>query len=478
MAPRQPTPDEEPNEVDPAPAESHNASVSLRFIFYSKTSTGGKGKKKGATTEKKDPKVKDIQFRFATTHDNYVLFLNTMLEKFSITNRKATARSVYRIKMVVPPARKSEGIDIENFDEYEEAIAKIVKRKPTRTVLVIADVKDIEAALKKRQGGDDDDASSDSSEEEEEARLGARESKASAMDTELARIRKILEQEYRNDNGTGFTYINAESGASLSLTPAAMKEWARAIYDAQTDKMKPPNSATFDIFYRQSSIRPQANRERSVSSAQTERSSDNDRDTPTSNRSLDVISQALSLASTSRSTCCNHDTQAPLPSTPQRTASPIMNTPSKLTRFLTHCEKALGVSDALSYEDALRDQGFGPDILHQVEDKELRSIGFRSGDIIRLKQNAQRWWNGPDAKQKRMVTVETTESMSATPLNKKVRFEKRYHEGGRQTLFGPRMMETDDIDFDETDFSWFYFCKTTETYLPVPPGYVPIISDE
>ncbi|SJL10834.1 uncharacterized protein ARMOST_14228 [Armillaria ostoyae] len=186
MAPRQPTPDEEPNEVDPAPAESHNASVSLRFIFYSKTSTGGKGKKKGATTEKKDPKVKDIQFRFATTHDNYVLFLNTMLEKFSITNRKATARSVYRIKMVVPPAGKSEGIDIENFDEYEEAIAKIVKRKPTRTVLVIADVKDIEAALKKRQGGDDDDASSDSSEEEEEARLGARESKASAMDTELA----------------------------------------------------------------------------------------------------------------------------------------------------------------------------------------------------------------------------------------------------------------------------------------------------
>lgn len=155
-----------------------------------------------------------------------------------------------------------------------------------------------------------------------------------------------------------------------------------------------------------------------------------------------------------------------------------MNTPSKLTRFLTHCEKALGVSDALSYEDALRDQGFGPDILHQVEDKELRSIGFRSRDIICLKQNAQHWWNGPDAKRKRTVTVEMMESMSAMPPNKKVRFEKRYHEGGCQTLFGPCMMETDDIDFNETDFSWFYFCKTTETYLLVPSGYVPIISDE
>ncbi|KAK0227193.1 hypothetical protein EDD85DRAFT_1027263 [Armillaria nabsnona] len=357
MAPRQLTPDEEKNEVDPAPAKSHNTSVSLRFIFYSKTSTGGKGKKKGTTTEKKDPKVKDIQFQFATTHDNYVLFLNTMLEKFSITNHKATAHSIYCIKMVVPPAGKSDGIDIENFDEYEEAVAKIVKRKPTRMVLVIADVKDIEAVLKK--GGDDDDASSDSSEEEDEARLGVRESKALAMDTELARIQKILEQEYRNDSGTGFTYINAESGASLSLTPAAMKEWARAIYDAQTDKMKPPNSATFDIFYRQSLIRPQAN--------------------PTA---LSTLSPKL----------------FPLP--PHLDLHAIMNTPSKLTCFLAHCEKALGVSDALSYEDALRDQGFGPDILHQVEDKELQSIGFRSGDIIRLKQNAQRWWNGPDAKQK------------------------------------------------------------------------------
>ncbi|PBL01885.1 hypothetical protein ARMGADRAFT_1071390 [Armillaria gallica] len=153
MVPQQLTSDEEQNEVDPASAESHNASVFLCFIFYSKTNTGGKGKKKRTTTEKKDPKVKDIQFQFATTHDNYVLFLNTMLEKFSITNRKATAHSIYHIKMVVPPAGKSDSIDIENFDEYEEAVAKIVKCKPTRTVLVIADVKDIEAALKKE--GDD-----------------------------------------------------------------------------------------------------------------------------------------------------------------------------------------------------------------------------------------------------------------------------------------------------------------------------------
>lgn len=97
-----------------------------------------------------------------------------------------------------------------------------------------------------------------------------------------------------------------------------------------------------------------------------------------------------------------------------------MNTPSELPRFLAHCEKALGVSDALSYEDALHDQGFGPDILHQVKDKELRSIGFRSRDIIRLKQNAQRWWNGPDAKWKQTVTVEMMESMFATLPNKKV----------------------------------------------------------
>ncbi|SJL02934.1 uncharacterized protein ARMOST_06275 [Armillaria ostoyae] len=95
----------------------------------------------------------------------------------------------------------------------------------------------------------------------------------------------------------------------------------------------------------------------------------------------------------------------------------ILDGPSPKQDDTQSLASALGVSDALSYEDALHDQGFGPDILHQVEDKELRSIGFRCGDIIRLKQNAQRWWNGLDAKQKRMVTVETMESMSATLMS-------------------------------------------------------------
>ncbi|PBL01886.1 hypothetical protein ARMGADRAFT_1071398 [Armillaria gallica] len=247
--------------------------------------------------------------------------------------------------------------------DAEELIDKYLAEKVNRTKYETEDWQSYSDPFTGRQ------VCSDSLEEEDEARLGARESKASAMDTELARIRKIVKQEYCNDSGTGFTYINVESGASLSLTPAAMKEWARAIYDTQTDKMKPSNSATFDIFYCQSSIHPQANSECSVSSAWTEWTSDNDHDTPTSNCSLNIISQALSLASTSRSACYNHNT--PLPLTPQQTASPIMNTPSKLTCFLAHCKKALGVSDALSYEDALCDQGFGPDILHQVEDKEL-----------------------------------------------------------------------------------------------------------
>jgi hypothetical protein len=42
--------------------------------------------------------------------------------------------------------------------------------------------------------------------------------------------------------------------------------------------------------------------------------------------------------------------------------------------------------------------GFGPDILHLVNDAVLKDVGFTPGDIIHLKQNSQQWWNSADAK--------------------------------------------------------------------------------
>jgi hypothetical protein len=66
--------------------------------------------------------------------------------------------------------------------------------------------------------------------------------------------------------------------------------------------------------------------------------------------------------------------------------------------------------------------GFGPDILHLVEDSVLRDVGFMPGDVIRLKQNSQQWWNSTDAKRKRVSHAPSP--VQSTPPNKRVTFEK------------------------------------------------------
>ena len=152
--------------------------------------------------------------------------------------------------------------------------------------------------------------------------------------------------------------------------------------------------------------------------------------------------------------------------------SPTRNTPSKLSRFLEYAETTLGVENASAHEEGLRMLGFGPDILHLVDDGVLKNVGFTPGDVIRLKQNLQQWWNSTDAKCKRTSPTPP----QSTPPNKRVTFEKRYHDGGTYRLYGPKIIEgelTPDADFD-----WYYFCKARNTMTPLPIGCVPVVDGE
>ena len=73
-----------------------------------------------------------------------------------------------------------------------------------------------------------------------------------------------------------------------------------------------------------------------------------------------------------------HTASAPL-------TTPVCNTPSKLLCFLLYAEQHLGVDSAMGYEDSFRAHGYGPKILHLVEDTALQCIGLSEGDIICLK---------------------------------------------------------------------------------------------
>jgi hypothetical protein len=149
-------------------------------------------------------------------------------------------------------------------------------------------------------------------------------------------------------------------------------------------------------------------------------------------------------------------------------ASPIIPSPSQLTRFLAHAESKLGVRDASLYESPLRRQRFGPDILHRVPDAALTEIGIHSGDVIRLKDGAVAWWKGPDAKRKRSLFE--PEPQDAPPAKvDTVSYERRFDDGGGCRFSGPPMVGGDLRNLPGE--SIWYRCEARKDWFPIPPGY-------
>ena len=185
-----------------------------------------------------------------------------------------------------------------------------------------------------------------------------------------------------------------------------------------------------------------------------------------------IISSVVSMA---------HSAPSKPPTTPAQCStsaspslSPTRNTPSKLSRFLEYAETTLNVENACAHEESLRMLGFGPDILHLVDDGVLKDVGFTPGDVIRLKQSSQQWWNSADAKRKR--NSQTPSPVQSTPPNKRVAFEKRYRDGGGYRVYGPKIAEGEFSP--EPDVEWFYFCKARDTMVPLPLGCVPVLDGE
>ncbi|KAJ7694032.1 hypothetical protein B0H14DRAFT_2419314 [Mycena olivaceomarginata] len=88
----------------------------------------------------------------------------------------------------------------------------------------------------------------------------------------------------------------------------------------------------------------------------------------------------------------------------------------------------------------MRRNGFGPDILHPVNDRELTEMGMRKGDVIRTKAGAQSWWNGPEAKRSACTARIDDQGSTPDPLAdssiEEGAFERRFTEGGGETVLG------------------------------------------
>ncbi|KAF8503813.1 hypothetical protein F5888DRAFT_1606289, partial [Russula emetica] len=64
---------------------------------------------------------------------------------------------------------------------------------------------------------------------------------------------------------------------------------------------------------------------------------------------------------------------------------------------------------------------YGPNILHLVDDSNLKDIRIKAGDVICLKQHSLEWLNSSASKCKQ---GDHAPSPPSTPPNKRVHFEK------------------------------------------------------
>ncbi|KAJ6487088.1 hypothetical protein C8R47DRAFT_1277319 [Mycena vitilis] len=413
-------------------------------------------------------------FRFESSTDNYLEFLRTILTKHGEERYNISAKTAYCVKVLLPGAKKGEALDIETAAEYTNLVSdQILEGKPPK-LTVVADMADVQKQWARvQQLGSSRDSmltgqkkdTHEGSDEEDPDLYDT--NGLSELDRSLARLRGILEKRWQNDHDAGYTYIDASTGESYALSPQMMKEWCRAMYDGVVNQDTPPWAAE----KRKAALHPA--RIAAGINQPTQGTSD--------------IGHLATILTTIMGARNAGEQPSASPKTPEKrsgppkVSSPVIPTPSKLPRFLDHTAEKLGVTNAPTFLSPMRRNGYGPDILHLVEDRELVALGINKGDVIRLKGGAQQWWNGPDANKKRSYLEMESGSgntgnshtwhtpppanQPTTPAHLKVAFERRYKQGGAERFWGPRIVA------GEGSKDTFYRCPVRKEFVPVPLGY-------
>lgn len=285
----------------------------------------------------------------------------------------------------------------------------------------------------------------------------------------------MLQQRYKNEHDNGFTYVGPFR--PMPLTGPMILDWAHALEAGQATLHVPPNIDSFNPANKASTIHAKRLQQPPPSS-------------PTPAVDINSLASILLIQAITKSGLFPSTTSpgvttlagqsTPTPQTPsrQRTTptSELIPSPSHLTRYLKYAETHLGVRHALTYKSSLELNSIGPDILPDVDDKLLASLGISAGDVIRLKNGSTAWWNGPEAKRKRSDTVasDTSDGYQANeepPAKKKVFYKKKFHGGGGATFSGLPMRADDGNTPAHWDYDLFYFCDSKTQWLPVPRGF-------
>jgi hypothetical protein len=166
-------------------------------------------------------------------------------------------------------------------------------------------------------------------------------------------------------------------------------------------------------------------------------------------------------------------------------AAPAPNTPTKLSKYLAYAKKDLNIFAATTYEDAFRNNGIGPDILHLILDDKLISLGVNLGDTLQLKQHSLLWLNtqGNRKRKDHEHTPGPDDNNGHIPAAlawgpNTIRFEKVWRDRdtgqvtGRAAYYG----EIADGSLSERlDYMWLYKDDLAGEMVPLPPSKVLIV---
>ncbi|KAF8132039.1 hypothetical protein EV363DRAFT_1480092 [Boletus edulis] len=454
--------------------------VALTVYSALKQSSSSKGKTTAAKRQEKSIKTKELVFPLG--EENYVDFLESILEKHGQTQYKVSHKQSFPFKFTMPKIKnqRAEAMDVDNVSDYKEMVRKIhdgVGDSGVATKIAV-DMKHVEKLLLHQvhgRAGDDELSGSDNDQ------TGPALRPASNLDTHLARWRIKLAKKYKNDYDEGLTYITP-SGVSIPLTPAMVLDWARALEEGQATVNMPPNIPSFDAANKAPFLHPARKAQAQTASQLPSPNPATDINSLTSVLLLQTIANLSQSTGTRTPPVANPTPPILIPTTPVRhasakaTTSPPVPSPSQLARFLEYAETELHVLNATAFERRLAAQHIGPDILPEIDDKTLASeIGIPAGDIVRLKKGSTVWWNGPDAKRKRSDTGQSSASHPKSPTRprqKRVAYEKRYHDKGASRFTGPPMIAGDDDEDKDKDYDIWYESTEHQKWLPVPRGFI------
>ncbi|KAI6044130.1 hypothetical protein EDC04DRAFT_2599716 [Pisolithus marmoratus] len=321
------------------PSPTHESerwhAFTVALTVYSRLKKTMKGKA-SALKEVKSIKMKELLF--SLRDDNYLMFLQSVLEKHGQDQYKVLCHSQCI----------NDAMDVDNEADYKEMVRKLHHNK-SGTIKILVNMKQVER-LPLSESGDKTSGPSDGDDNPKSSSHSAAD-----LDTHLAQWQIKLQQLHKNEQNKGFIHdlgLVSCSGAFHSLSE-----------DGEAMLCSPPNLESFNMANKVTYLHPMC---KVQALAQPP---------PPTMPPLDInaLTSVLLLQMLTKSGL--------LPSS-------VPTTPSV----------NLGVCNATKYEVDLDLQGIGPDILAEVNDKVLSDAGISVSNIIHLKRGCVVWQNSSDAK--------------------------------------------------------------------------------